>query len=249
MGRQRPRLPIRPTLALACLIRHMTAVTLGELLRSTGGRRWPLQPGHRRRQAGSPRLRARRVARRPAGRLPSGRDVALADTRSRGDRSRTSSSRSKTPQAPPPTAGTPEADGWTRTPDPIITSASRVSPRYRASVHRHLAGAKRHRGREATTGGTPNGRHARARATGRAGNGLPCPTRDAGRSQGAARPRTRRPRHATGAPADRLRRSRKTSGLAGRRSGTSCWSCPLGPGASLPPGPRRVSRLRSRGRS
>ena len=28
----------------------------------------------------------------------------------------------KTPQAPPPTAGTPEADGGTRTPDPIITS-------------------------------------------------------------------------------------------------------------------------------
>ena len=37
----------------------------------------------------------------------------------------------KTPQAPPPTAGTPEADGGTRTPDPIITSDGRGVPRRR----------------------------------------------------------------------------------------------------------------------
>ena len=42
----------------------------------------------------------------------------------------TSARRRETPQnaqAPPPTAGTPQADGGTRTPDPIITSASHVS--------------------------------------------------------------------------------------------------------------------------
>ena len=35
--------------------------------------------------------------------------------------------RPETPRAPPPTAGTSEADWGTRTPDPIITSASDVS--------------------------------------------------------------------------------------------------------------------------
>ena len=66
----------------------------------------------------------------------------------------------KTPQAPPPTAGTLEADGGTRTPDPIITRVSGDAQGTAWPVFIGTSGGyRRPCARGATLQGTPTGRH------------------------------------------------------------------------------------------